>query len=285
MNRADFRHFERLRVRWAEVDMQRIVFNGHYLAFVDTAVGGYWRSLGLPYQETMAQMGGDLYVRKATLEYFGSAVYDDLLDVGVRHHRTGNTSLTLSTGVFRGEQLLVSAEMVYVFADPATQRPLPVPECLREAFAAFEAGAAMVEVVLGGWPALGPRARALRNAVFVLEQGLPAELEADPADDGALHALAVNRLGMPLATGRLLESGGRACIGRMAVRQTLRGGRVGRAVLDALLSAARARGHAEVQVHALRTAERFYLQAGFEAQGAPFVEAGLAHVQLRRRLG
>ena len=84
--RSDFRFFERLRVRWAEVDMQSIVFNGHYLMYFDTAVAGYWRALAIPYHETMAYLGGDFYVRKSTLEYQGSARYDDLLEVGVRTH-------------------------------------------------------------------------------------------------------------------------------------------------------------------------------------------------------
>ena len=46
--RNDFRHLHRLRVRWAEVDMQKIVFNGHYLMYFDTAVADYWRALALP---------------------------------------------------------------------------------------------------------------------------------------------------------------------------------------------------------------------------------------------
>ena len=49
MNRQDFRFFHALRVRWVEVDMQKIVFNGHYLMYLDTAVSDYWRALALPY--------------------------------------------------------------------------------------------------------------------------------------------------------------------------------------------------------------------------------------------
>jgi len=45
--RSDFRFFERLRVRWVEVDMQSIVFNAHYLMYFDTAVAGYWRALAI----------------------------------------------------------------------------------------------------------------------------------------------------------------------------------------------------------------------------------------------
>ena len=64
--------------------MQKIVFNGHYLMYFDTAVAAYWRALAMPYAQTMERLGGDLYVRKATVEYLASARYDDLLDVGMR---------------------------------------------------------------------------------------------------------------------------------------------------------------------------------------------------------
>ena len=64
-----------------EADAQGIVFNGHYLTYLDTAVSGYWRALAIPYADTMKQLGGDLYVRRATLDYRGSARYDDRLDI------------------------------------------------------------------------------------------------------------------------------------------------------------------------------------------------------------
>ena len=127
MNRGEFRFLDRLRVRWAEVDMQKIVFNGHYLMYFDTAVAGYWRAMAMPYQETMAYLDGDLYVRKSTLEYLASARYDDNLEVGIRCSRIGNSSILFGAAVFRGDTLLVSGELVYVFANPSTQRSLPVP--------------------------------------------------------------------------------------------------------------------------------------------------------------
>jgi YbgC/YbaW family acyl-CoA thioester hydrolase len=131
MKRQDFRFFHRLRVRWAEVDMQKIVFNAHYLMYVDTAVAGYWRAMALPYHETMEALEGDLYVRKATLEYLGSARYDDQIDVGIRCERIGTSSILLQTAVFRAETALVTGELVYVFADPATQTSKPVPPPLQ----------------------------------------------------------------------------------------------------------------------------------------------------------
>jgi YbgC/YbaW family acyl-CoA thioester hydrolase len=110
MNRQDFRFFNRLRVRWAEVDMQKIVFNGHYLMYLDTAMGEYWRVLALPYEEAMQQLGGDLYVKKASVEYHGSARYDDTLDIGLRCSRIGSSSIQFLGAIFRGEDLLITAE-------------------------------------------------------------------------------------------------------------------------------------------------------------------------------
>ncbi len=132
--RTDFRLWHRLRVRWAEVDMQKIVFNGHYLTFFDNAMGDYWRSLALPYESAMQQLGGDMFVKKSTLEYHASARYDDVLDVGLRCQRVGTSSLTFTCAIFCGEALLVGCELVYVFASPITQRPVPVPELLRTLF-------------------------------------------------------------------------------------------------------------------------------------------------------
>jgi YbgC/YbaW family acyl-CoA thioester hydrolase len=283
--RSSFRHFERLRVRWVEVDLQQIVFNGHYLMYFDTAIAGYWRALALPYHDSMAALGGDLYVRKATLEYEGSARYDELLDVGIRCERVGNSSMLLQAAVFRGEQRLVHGELVYVFADPTTQTSRPVPELLRELLHGFEAGQAMVEVRSGDWATLCADARAIRDAVFIQEQGVPAELEQDSADVGALHVVAFNRLGRALGTARLVTvEPGVAKLGRMAVLASVRGAGIGRPLLMALVDAARRRGDREVMLNAQASAVGFYLRAGFTPHGAPFQEAGIEHQAMALKL-
>jgi len=283
MKRSDFRFLEPLRVRWAEVDMQKIVFNGHYLMYFDTAVAGYWRALAMPYHETMEAVQGDLFVRKATLEYEASARYDEQLAVGIRCARIGNSSLVFGAAVFRGEQRLVHGELVYVFADPATQTSKPVPTVFREWFLGYEAGAPMHEVQVGDWPALGVEARAIRQAVFVDEQRIAAELVVDAADPHAIHALARNRLGLALAAGRLLPArDGVGQIGRMATLASMRGAHLGRAVLHALLVAARERGDREVMLQAQASAVSFYERLGFVRHGAVFEEAGIPHQEMRR---
>src|SRR5438477_8847388 len=101
MPNADFVCPTRLRVRWAEVDMQKIVFNGHYLTYIDTAVAEYWRAIGLPYPEGYVERyGNDLYLRKATVEYVGSARYDEMLTVLSRVSRLGRSSMTFSFAIY-----------------------------------------------------------------------------------------------------------------------------------------------------------------------------------------
>lgn len=285
MQRSDFRFFHRLRVRWAEVDMQKIVFNAHYLMYFDTAISDYWRALALPYEEAMHALGGDLYVRKATIDFRASARMDDMLDVGMRCARIGNSSMVFEGGLFRQDQFLVGCELVYVFADPATQTSKAVPQVLRDVLTGYEAGEPMRTVETGDWAALGEGAGALRRAVFIEEQNIPESLEWDENDAVVLHAVARNRLGQVIATGRLLHAeDGMSHIGRMAVHRNLRSGGHGAAVVRVLEEAAKARGDREVALNAQRSAERFYARLGYAVHGEGFEEAGIPHIEMRRPL-
>ena len=141
MARADYVCTPRLRVRWAEVDMQKIVFNGHYLTYIDTAIAEYWREIGLPYpQGYVERFASDVYLRKATLEYLGPARYDDELAVCCRVARLGRSSMTFNSEIYRADepQPLVTAELVYVNADPATMKAAPLPEDLRSRVRVYE---------------------------------------------------------------------------------------------------------------------------------------------------
>ena len=283
MKRQNFRFFHRLRVRWVEVDMQKIVFNAHYLMYFDTAMADYWRALALPYEEAMLQLGGDLYVKKASIEYHGSAHFDDRLDVALKCERVGKSSMVFSGAIFRDDEWLIGGELVYVFADPAAQTAKPVPQALRSLLTRFEAGEAMLDIKTGDWAALGQGAAKVRYAVFVAEQGIALEMERDAADGMAVHAVACNGLGQCIATGRLVSHASHVGkIGRMAVHHALRGSGVGQQILHALLDAARQRGDTEVVLHAQRSAEGFYRRLGFAPRGEPFDEAGIAHIEMFR---
>src|SRR5688500_13394509 len=58
MDMDDFTCSHRLRVRWAEVDAQGIVFNGHYLTYFDVGMTEYLREIGVPYPDGFLAYGG-----------------------------------------------------------------------------------------------------------------------------------------------------------------------------------------------------------------------------------
>jgi YbgC/YbaW family acyl-CoA thioester hydrolase len=265
--------------------MQKIVFNGHYLMYFDTAVTDYWRQLAMPYAETMHQLGGDLFVKKASVEYHASAEMDDFLDVCMRCDRVGNSSMTFAGAIFRGDELLITSELVYVYADPVAKKSQPIPAPLRDMLEGYERGEDMVQVHVGPWHDFQKLASPLRHEVFVDEQKVPVEMELDHEDDTALHAVALNRMGFCLATGRLIQHApGVARIGRMAVKKQMRGSDLGRRVLHALMDAAAHRGDNEVMLHAQCSAEGFYQRSGFTPHGAIFEDAGIAHIEMVRHL-
>jgi acyl-CoA thioester hydrolase len=126
--KSDFTFFHPLRVRWAEVDLQRVVFNGNYLLYFDVAFTEFWRATGLPDPIAQQKDGYELFVRKAEIEYLGSATFDDMIDIGVRCDTLGRSSMTIKLAIFRGDELLIVGAMVYVYADTLVKKSLPIPE-------------------------------------------------------------------------------------------------------------------------------------------------------------
>ena len=138
----------------------------------------------------------------------------------------------------------------------------------------------MFRIELLGWERARALAMPIRFAVFVQEQGVPAEIEIDEFDAQSIHALVFHG-GEAIGTGRLLPDGH---IGRMAVLRQWRSKGVGSLLLHRLIDAARNRGDncvvLSAQVHALP----FYRARGFEAEGPVYEEAGIAHQGMRRAL-
>ena len=136
----DFRHRHALRVRWAEVDMQGVVFNGHYLTYCDVCVTEYWRAIGVPYPQDFHARGEDTFVRKASVEYLAAARYDDELEVCGRVASLGRTSLRFAVEIFPrgGADILIHAELVYVNVDLKSARATEWPTAFRERVRGYE---------------------------------------------------------------------------------------------------------------------------------------------------
>ena len=142
-----------------------------------------------------------------------------------------------------------------------------------------EAPAVLVEIT--DWARAEAQVMPVRIAVFVVEQGVPEDIERDEFDAVSRHAIARDAAGAVVATGRLLPDGH---IGRMAVAAPLRGQGVGGAVLEALVAEAMRTGLAEVALNAQVHALAFYRRHGFVEYGDVFMEAGIPHRAMRRTL-
>ena len=103
MSTNEFQCRTSLRVRWSEVDMQGIVFNGNYLNYFDVAFTGYWRKTGLPDVIAQAETGLEMFARKATIEYHAPARFDDVLDIGVRCAEIGRSSMRFVLEIYSGD--------------------------------------------------------------------------------------------------------------------------------------------------------------------------------------
>lgn len=132
------------------------------------------------------------------------------------------------------------------------------------------------------WPQAKATLTYIRYQVFVEEQNVPADIEIDEHDEGCDHLLAYDEHGTAVGTARLLPDGH---IGRMAVLAEFRGKGIGSQLLTDIIALAKAKGLRVVTLNAQTQAVGFYQIHQFETVGEVFMEAGIPHVQMQRRLG
>lgn len=134
MAREQFHFVHSLRVRWSEVDVQRVVFFGNHLNFFDVAMTEYMRATNFRYPARLQEHGTDLHVVRAAVDYKGEVRFDDELDIAVRVARVGRSSLTFAFETFRkGEnEILITGELIYVNVGIESRKSAPLPDELRE---------------------------------------------------------------------------------------------------------------------------------------------------------
>lgn len=124
----------------------------------------------------------------------------------------------------------------------------------------------------------------VRRKVFIKEQNVPEEDEFDEKDSVSHHVV-IYATGKPVATGRLFKTGEDWLIGRIAVLKDLRGKHLGKLIVENLLERAAEIEEADVHVHAQTHAVNFYKKLGFIAFGDTFLEAGIEHISMVKKVG
>ena len=133
-------HVHRIRVRYAECDLQGHVFNANYFAYFDIALTELWRAAAGGYQE-MLDGGLDLVVVEATARFKAPARFDDELELEVTVSHLGTTSMRTDLRILRDGDLLVEGQMVHVFIEKGTMAKAPIPPAIRAALAGSAAAA------------------------------------------------------------------------------------------------------------------------------------------------
>lgn len=138
-----YRFKHRLRVRYSEVDAQRIVFNSNYLNYLDIAVGEYFREgLQLDLAELEKDEIFDYVIKKVTLDYNKPATMYDWLNIWCRIVKLGNTSIVMEFTITRDgeDEALLTAEILYVSYNPKKKATQPIPDFLRQTIEKYEHG-------------------------------------------------------------------------------------------------------------------------------------------------
>jgi acyl-CoA thioester hydrolase len=137
--KSDFKFHHDIRVRFADTDLQGIVFNGNYMTYYDVAWTEYFRAVGFQWKDLLA-LGVDTVLARTTMEFKAPARFDEVLEVHTRVSKIGTTSLTFEFEIYpQGEDRLIgSAVSLYVCVDPKTLKSTPAPEILRQRITAFE---------------------------------------------------------------------------------------------------------------------------------------------------
>lgn len=124
----------RIRVRYAEVDQQGVVFNAHWLTYADDAVTRFFEQLGHTPAELWMPTDDspfDIMVRRSELDFAGPAHFDEVVDLDVRAARLGTTSFDLRIVATVDGRPAVTVTTTYVTVHPVRHRPIPVPDDLR----------------------------------------------------------------------------------------------------------------------------------------------------------
>ena len=140
MARSDFKFAWPFRVRYSEVDGQRIVFNAHYLTYYDTAITEYFRALPYDYMGQVERTGEDYHTVRTLVEYQQPIEFDEDIEVMVRTSRLGRSSLTFLLEIHPkgSEDLRATGEVVWVNTDQESQKSAALPQELADKLVALE---------------------------------------------------------------------------------------------------------------------------------------------------
>ena len=122
------------RIRYSEVDAQKIVYNSHYLTFLDVSIFEFFDAIGFNQEEYIKETNNEFHTVRAVVEYKAPATLGDTIEVLTRIKKIGNSSITFQQEIYlhESDKLLATGEIVWVNTNQDEMVPTTVPDYLRQ---------------------------------------------------------------------------------------------------------------------------------------------------------
>ena len=122
------------RIRYSEVDAQKIVYNSHYLTFLDVSIFEFFDAIGFNQEEYIKETNNEFHTVRAVVEYKAPATLGDTIEVLTRIEKIGNSSITFQQEIYlhESDKLLATGEIVWVNTNQEEMVPTTVPDYLRQ---------------------------------------------------------------------------------------------------------------------------------------------------------
>lgn len=123
-----------VRVYYEDTDSGGVVYHANYLRFYERARTEMLRSLGYEQDQLVSEENIIFAVRSMRVEYKKPAKFNDLLQVSAGIAKFGSASLTFAQQIFRGDELLSTAEARIACLNASKLIPTQIPEKLKVSF-------------------------------------------------------------------------------------------------------------------------------------------------------
>ena len=122
------------RIRYSEVDAQKIVYNSHYLTFLDVSIFEFFDAIGFNQEKYIKDTNNEFHTVRAVVEYKAPATLGDTIEVLTRIKKIGNSSITFQQEIYlhESDKLLATGEIVWVNTNQEEMVPATVPDYLRQ---------------------------------------------------------------------------------------------------------------------------------------------------------
>ena len=128
-----------VRVYYEDTDAGGVVYYSNYLNFMERARTEWLRMLGFGHTALAREQEVVFMVRKLTIEYLKPARFEDQLDVTVKLLITRGSLIEIAQAVWRGAQVLATAEVRLACVNTRSFRPVRIPRAVLGKIATGEA--------------------------------------------------------------------------------------------------------------------------------------------------